>query len=572
MKDNLHKKARLHLFRGLFILIALFAMSGRIVSQIYVGSVQVAIPPTGTAYYNYSESGGVSTLLAGTSGSYNVAVSAISNGSLDLTLKGVTVTANSVNDLAFWGGSNLATSALFIGNVATNVTLHLIGNNSLTGADNEQLPYSCGICSDGAVNLKILNEGHLTAKGGSAWYSAGILAQDLLTIYNGSVIDAIGGEAVDRNSFGIIASNDLIIEGTGIVNAIGGKAELWSEGIESEYGDITIDTKGSVNCVGETGGYGLGSLVYDSNKRLIIKSGNVTIRGITRAVQTGGDSSTSYAPDLSEYINADVVASVNFDGSNAEIYDPAKIVDYKYFHIERRVLDLANATITLSGNSFQADGTQKKPSVTSVVLYGKTLTEGTDYTVTYGKNVNPGQGTVTVTGKGDYTGSQTVAFTIYAKPVYVIIPKVESVSVTPGFGLNLAGIGQPFEFTVTPDASLGKEGTDYTLEVRTDNGETLYPNGTSYKIAAVDHETTVYINVTKLHTTGVESLSALTVYGGQGTITIDSPTNTSALVVNLTGQVVKSTKIVSGKTVFNGLSKGVYIVKVGTMTEKVMVR
>jgi len=49
MKDNLHKKARLHLFRGLFILIALFAMSGRIVSQIYVGSVQVAIPPTGTA-------------------------------------------------------------------------------------------------------------------------------------------------------------------------------------------------------------------------------------------------------------------------------------------------------------------------------------------------------------------------------------------------------------------------------------------------------------------------------------------------------------------------------------------
>ena len=339
-------------------------------------------------------------------------------------------------------------------------------------------------------------------------------------------------------------------------------------GIESDYGDITIDTKGSVNCVGETGVDGFGSIVATSNKRFIIKSGNVTIRGITRAVQTN----SGYAPDLSEYINADVVASVNFDGSNAEIYDPAKIVDYKYFHIERRVLDLANATITLSGNSFQADGTQKKPSVTSVVLYGKTLTEGTDYTVTYGKNVNPGQGTVTVTGKGDYTGSQTVTFTIYAKQVYVIIPKVEGVSVTPGFGLNLAGIGQPFEFTVTPDASLGKEGTDYTLEVRTDKGETLYPNGTSYKIAAVDHETTVYINVTKLHTTGVESLSALTVYGGQGTITIDSPTNTFAQVVNLTGQVVKSTKIVSGKNVFNGLSKGVYIVKVGTMTEKVMVR
>jgi hypothetical protein len=559
MEDNLHKKARLHLFRGLFILIALFAMSGRIVSQIYVGSVQVAIPPTGTAYYTYSESGGVSMLAAGTSGSYNVAVSAISNGSLDLTLKGVTVTANSVNNT----GYGMATSALFIGNVAANVTLHLLGDNSLTGADNEQLSYSCGICSDIAVNLKILNEGHLTAKGGSASLSMGIYALHLLTIYNGSVIDVIGGEAVDSNSFGIAASNGLMIEGTGIVNAIGGSAEYYSEGIESNYGDIIIDTKGSVNCVGETGGYGLGSNVYNSNKRLIIKSGNVTIRGITRAVYDN-------APDLSEYINADIVASVNFDGSNAEIYDPAKIVYYKYFHIDN-VRDLAEASVTLSGNSFQANGSQLKPGVTAT-YYGMPLTEGTDYTVTYGKNVNPGQGTVTVTGKGDYTGSQTVTFTIYAKQVYVIIPKVEGVSVTPGFGLNLAGIGQPFEFTVTPDAALGKEGTDYTLEVRTDKGETLYPNGTSYKIAAVDHETTVYIIVKKLHTTGVESLSALTVYGGQGTITIDSPTNTSALVVNLTGQVVKSTKIVSGKTVFNGLSKGVYIVKVGTMTEKVMVR
>ena len=563
MEDNLHKKARLHLFRGLFILIALFAMSGRIVSQIYVGSVQVAIPPTGTAYYTYSESGGVSMLAAGTSGSYNVAVSVLSNGSLDLTLKGVTVTANSVNDLAIWGDSYRETSALFIGDVAANVTLHLIGNNSLTGADNEQLSYSCGICSDIAVNLKILNEGHLTAKGGSASLSMGIDALHLLTIYNGSVIDVIGGEAVDSNSFGIAAPNGLMIEGTGIVNAIGGSAEYYSEGIESDYGDIIIDTKGSVNCVGETGGYGLGSNVYNSNKRLIIKSGNVTIRGITRAVYDN-------APDLSEYINADIVASVNFDGSNAEIYDPAKIVYYKYFHIDN-VRDLAEASVTLSGNSFQANGSQLKPVVTAA-YYGMPLTEGTDYTVTYGENVNPGQGTVTVTGKGDYTGSQTVAFTIYAKPVYVIIPKVEGVSVTPGFGLNLAGIGQPFEFTVTPDAALGKEGTDYTLEVRTDKGETLYPNGTSYKIAAVDHETTVYIIVKKLHTTGVESLSALTVYGGQGTITIDSPTNTSALVVNLTGQVVKSTKIVSGKTVFNGLSKGVYIVKVGTMTEKVMVR
>jgi hypothetical protein len=70
----------------------------------------------------------------------------------------------------------------------------------------------------------------------------------------------------------------------------------------------------------------------------------------------------------------------------------------------------------------------------------------------------------------------------------------------------------------------------------------------------------------------VEAIKTLTVYGGQGSITILSPNNTTALVVNLTGKVVASTKIVSGKTTFSGLSKGIYIVKVGTETTKVVVK
>ena len=40
----------------------------------------------------------------------------------------------------------------------------------------------------------------------------------------------------------------------------------------------------------------------------------------------------------------------------------------------------------------------------------------------------------------------------------------------------------------------------------------------------------------------------------------------------LTGKVIASTKIASGKTTFSGLSKGIYIVKVGTETTKVVVK
>ena len=47
-------------------------------------------------------------------------------------------------------------------------------------------------------------------------------------------------------------------------------------------------------------------------------------------------------------------------------------------------------------------------------LSGKTLTAGTDYTVTFSNNTNIGTASVTITGIGGYTGSKTLNFTITA--------------------------------------------------------------------------------------------------------------------------------------------------------------
>ena len=52
-----------------------------------------------------------------------------------------------------------------------------------------------------------------------------------------------------------------------------------------------------------------------------------------------------------------------------------------------------------------------KPKVT-VKYDGKTLTEGTDYTVKYSSNKNAGTATVKITGKGNYTGTVTEKYTI----------------------------------------------------------------------------------------------------------------------------------------------------------------
>ncbi|MGN0593548.1 MAG: leucine-rich repeat protein [Hominimerdicola sp.] len=73
--------------------------------------------------------------------------------------------------------------------------------------------------------------------------------------------------------------------------------------------------------------------------------------------------------------------------------------------------NLSTCTVTLSGTSFEYTGSAIKPAVT-VKNGSKTLTSGTDYTVSYTNNVNAGTATVTITGTGNYTGTVTKTFTI----------------------------------------------------------------------------------------------------------------------------------------------------------------
>ena len=73
---------------------------------------------------------------------------------------------------------------------------------------------------------------------------------------------------------------------------------------------------------------------------------------------------------------------------------------------------IANATITLSKESFDYNGETQKPEVTSVKDGETSLTANKDYTITNegGKDVNTY--TVSITGTGNYTGTATKDFTI----------------------------------------------------------------------------------------------------------------------------------------------------------------
>lgn len=72
---------------------------------------------------------------------------------------------------------------------------------------------------------------------------------------------------------------------------------------------------------------------------------------------------------------------------------------------------ISGCDISLSSESYTYTGSAHKPSVT-VKLGSKTLSSGTDYTVSYTNNTNAGTAKVTVTGKGNYSGSASKNFTI----------------------------------------------------------------------------------------------------------------------------------------------------------------
>ncbi len=73
-------------------------------------------------------------------------------------------------------------------------------------------------------------------------------------------------------------------------------------------------------------------------------------------------------------------------------------------------------SVKLSKKKFTYNGKAQKPTVTVKDSNGKTLKQGTDYTVKYSSGrKNVGQYTVTVKFKGNYSGTKTLTFTIVPK-------------------------------------------------------------------------------------------------------------------------------------------------------------
>ena len=123
--------------------------------------------------------------------------------------------------------------------------------------------------------------------------------------------------------------------------------------------------------------------------------------------------------------------------------------------------DIANFTASLSESTFGYDGSKKKPSAT-VRSGNKTLTSGTDFTVSYSNNVNAGTASAVITGKGNYSGSITKEFIITPAD----FSKLTASLATGTFSYD--GTEKKPEVTVKSGSKQLTAGTDFTVSY-TDN-------------------------------------------------------------------------------------------------------
>ena len=146
--------------------------------------------------------------------------------------------------------------------------------------------------------------------------------------------------------------------------------------------------------------------VYDGTYKK--PAATVTFGG--KVLQEGKDYTISYRNNLNVGVTTVIATGMgDYTGYTS-----------KNFTITKRAM--AGGTVSMA-SSVSFTGRNITPSVT-VKVAGRTLTNGTDYTVSYSNNKNVGTATVKITGKGNYSGSLSAKFDIV--PAKQQIQKLET--------------------------------------------------------------------------------------------------------------------------------------------------
>ena len=196
----------------------------------------------------------------------------------------------------------------------------------------------------------------------------------------------------------------------------------------------------------------------------------VTDKGYPATCTTAGKTDGSHCSVCNTVIKVQTVINATGHKSSGWIVDKTASIGvkgskHKECTVCKKVLETAEipalsrisiskASVTLSTSTYAYDGKAKKPGVT-VKLNGKTLKNGTDYTVSYSNNTKVGTAKVTITGKGNYTGSVSKTYSIKNNFKKATVSGISTKAFT---GKNITQ-----SITVKYNGKTLKNGTDYTV-------------------------------------------------------------------------------------------------------------
>ena len=194
-----------------------------------------------------------------------------------------------------------------------------------------------------------------------------------------------------------------------------------------------------------------------SYTKTVLSNATCTTAGTVKYTCSCGDSYTETIPATGHKSSGwivDKAASIGVKGSkHKECTVCKKVLETAEIPALSRI-SISKASVTLSTSTYAYDGKAKKPGVT-VKLNGKTLKNGTDYTVSYSNNTKVGTAKVTITGKGNYTGSVSKTYSIKNNFKKATVSGISTKAFT---GKNITQ-----SITVKYNGKTLKNGTDYTV-------------------------------------------------------------------------------------------------------------
>lgn len=265
----------------------------------------------------------------------------------------------------------------------SNLTIKLIGNNSVNNTYSYQFNDSCGIYVSG--RLTITGEGSLTTSGGSGVFdnniygrgSYGIMAGGLTV--NSGTITAIGKKAGGSYGIGTVGSSKDIIVNGGTITATGASATSGSCGIQCS-GNFKM-TGGKVTATaGEVSSPNGDSCGISSGKSIYYNAGVLAAEGQTNAMHSS----------QSTYPNGYTKGDTTF-----RTYDIAESNMYTVSGVNEN--DWANSEVKLTAKSGYKIGMTDKQFGSSIsftdeagsgVFYIKKTSDGTIYKGTISYNLD----------------------------------------------------------------------------------------------------------------------------------------------------------------------------------------